>query len=167
LNLQIVIDAVLDRIKIDTTLYATGAWTAALPGGITAILGPQSASPSFPYGVINATWGEDNGAFEAVGAAFTVTITVVDKRENATDKLLTISNRLMGDSMKQATRLPSYGLHRWTPTLTTDATLNPLGVVADGCLYANLGGTGPEAQGTDHISQDFVFEGRLSAPLNP
>jgi len=120
--------AVEARIKVDTTLWvsADSTWTAAVAGGVWCT-NATPATVTYPYIVFEVDIPNAEHAFSGVGAAFTITFTIVDGRQNSTNspglsRISTLIDRLFGDSMLvTGDRVgPSYGFHNYNLVLAAN-----------------------------------------------
>lgn len=137
MNPAVIARAVLTRLKADTTLYSGGTWTSALLGGASF----NKANPqgvSFPYLVYSVEWNADN-TFTGIRGQFTLTITVLDSDDNGTNRLETVVDRLIGDSMlSSGTRTaPTYGFHNHKLALPSIGSTNVQGAVSTELNYAS------------------------------
>jgi hypothetical protein len=117
MNLALVEQMIRERIDADT---AAGGLAPAGSSPIINAHGADIIQPGQrpPYLIYRFPPADEQDTFERDGVVFQVEFEIVLRRE--VDRLAdgsAILKRLKGDAMAQATRLPSYGFHRWRPTI--------------------------------------------------
>jgi len=120
MNPVVIANAMITRLKVDSTLWLTSAWLAPLLGGSWSNRGP-SASFVFPYLVITVGIEGDN-AFQGLGGAYNATVAVYDEETGGLGRLETLVDRIIGDAVlasgNRAT--PTFGFHNHTLDLATN-----------------------------------------------
>lgn len=121
--------AIIDRLEADTGTGGLFAAGANLVSGVYYIRAADNATR--PYIVLNVSMGEDH-ALTSDGCEFNLLVRIVAAASDGGAALQAIWNRVFGDSMLQAGRVPSYGLHRHTLTMPS----NPLSASCSNLLFA-------------------------------
>jgi len=115
-------NAVYARIKADTG--AGGLWQGGSPTLITAAFNSDAARDAvFPYVVFDVASYTSEDTFAADMKEVSIRFSVyAEKFPNTTGATMTtgaqILARLYGNAVSQAARVPTYGFHRWLPTLS-------------------------------------------------
>lgn len=149
--------AILNRIKADTGtggLYEGSAWSI-ISGAWFAAASP--ATPAYPY-VVYAVSSEPDDTFPADQRTFRVAFSIYDTADRGMDRVQAIMDRLYGDAMLQATRQPTYGLHRHRITIPS-STLGWIG----GDVVAGSDEVGPAEGQPNVVVGTIEFSGSMSA----
>lgn len=137
MSVFLAVKAIIDRLRADTGsggLCKTGNPIVA-PENITAFKGLVTAI-KFPYIVVEAR-GENQDAMQSDDMRVSFTITVYDSAENGDSRIWPALRRIHGDKVLQSSGRPSYGLHGHLLVLSTDSTLNPLGLVGSDVILSS------------------------------
>lgn len=116
--------AIFDRVKADTGaggLYASGAWN--IISGTYSIIGTPAAI-TFPYLLVSVRMDQDH-SMTADEFNCTATFQVFDQQQDATagrfaGRISAVLDRLHGNAILQAGRIPTYGFHRHLLVLPTN-----------------------------------------------
>lgn len=148
-------DAIQDRIQADTGtggLYNGGGFSI-----ITGAYAFKAAGATVrPYLVYNADLAAES-AMTSDGVVVTVTFTIVDNAQTGMENIIKVWNRLYGDAMLQAGRIPSYGFNRHSLSLPS----SPLTWIGNQLSFASS--TRVEVDGEDTVGMELVFTGRADA----
>ena len=110
MNLALFTKAIIDRIAADT------GWTG---GVVTTYFG--SSTLAFPYTVLEVT-AEADDAFDQDALVMTVRFHIFDLNTAGFSVAASAIERLRGDAVAQATRIPTFGFHRYRLVLTQAAS---------------------------------------------
>lgn len=169
MNPALIFNALASRIQADTGtggLYAGGSYAA---GGIITDVSAVQASPAaiaagttiFPYLVLTVGM-KANPAFANCGANFLLTVEAYEARSaGISANLMKIANRLFGDAMLQAGRIPTYGFDLHPLVLSTNAALNPLACIGHPMQWED-GDTFSDTP--DFLKMTLTYSGGISAP---
>lgn len=102
-----------DRLAADATLVALlgiatseGIYNNMITSGAT-----------MPYIVYDVGVFSEEGGYKVEGIYMQFRVSVYDVRTRGLDRVNTLLTRIYGDSQAQSWGQPSFGLHRWSPTL--------------------------------------------------
>lgn len=128
MDLVPVTTAIYDRLKADSgsggLFHASGV---LYPDYLTAIYGPVTV-PDHAYVVMTVDGANADPAFTLDTWEWVIGFHIYDAVANGPATCNTIINRIWGDSALGSA--PTYGLHRWTPTLS-GATWTPTALMGD------------------------------------
>lgn len=161
MSVSLLTEAIIDRLKTDTAaggIYATGAWNTALCTGVYFGVG-SPGTQAFPYAVLNVEAAHDD-AFAADILRATVTLDLYDSSDKGLARMQAAWHRVYGDAVKQAGRVPSFGLHRHLLVLDTDSTKNPLAWEAGQVTAGNHAISSPTE---NVVSMTTTFEVHIQA----
>lgn len=123
--LSSIYQAIYDRIKADTGtggLYASGAWN--LISGAYSVFGTPAAI-TYPYLLVAVRLDQDH-SLPADEFNATATFSVYDQVQaytssaNFSTRVTAVMDRLHGNAILQAGRIPTYGFHRHLLVLPTN-----------------------------------------------
>lgn len=146
---------ILDRLKADTGtggIYQDGDWTL-VEGAYNNMANPTDGDR--PYIVYSFT-SDPEDSQTSDEEKLTITFQVYDNATNGTDRITAVLDRLHGNGILQAGRIPTYGFHRYKPTLDT----NTYSAQATECLRESIE-VGPLNEHVVLASISFSF--RISA----
>jgi len=158
------LNAIGTRISADTTLTAMlGAPTNVTASFPVPAVDPEGTSYPLitfaPVGSINDDTFEGRLELHTIEVhIFHQTMSLVDSMPLA--KMIQIRDRLLGDWVCQTTRIPTFGLDRWTPTFPAVTGIAQTDYVADIMVFKSwVDATGFDDSGV----REFVltFEVRL------
>lgn len=137
MNEGLIFNAWKARVEADqgTGGLCEGGHYSTSGGGLLTDFSPiqaQATQLNFTNGlyIVALAEGTNFDALDADIVKYTMTLQVYAPRnEGMSARLVKVLNRLHGDAMLQAGRIPSYGFSRHTLVLSSDATLNPLGAL--------------------------------------
>ena len=116
MNLALVEQAIRDRLDADT---GTGGMNHATAPLVNDYQAEVMTAPREPYVLFRCELEDEDDTFDNDAANVTVEFEVVTRRQDDRyAKASSILARLKGDGMTQASRVPTYGFHRWTPTIS-------------------------------------------------
>lgn len=118
MNLARLYNAVYTRLTGDATLAGLAT------GGVRSVMGPRSgiaAEDAKPYVVIVVSGTTANNGLDSDGFEANVDIHVVSDTLRGMDVPLQIIDRVYGDATMQASKVPTFGLHRHLLVLTTSS----------------------------------------------
>lgn len=141
MNIRGVTAAVRARILADTG--TGGIFNAGTPlaKSVYSEHGPYEEGSSLlvnlcPFLVVESQAAQSDDGFATDVLIQTFNVHVLDVVAAGADTTLKIMDRLYGDGIAQATRIATYGLHRWSPTLTlTGDAAAPWVASAPGCMF--------------------------------
>lgn len=121
MNLAAVWKVINDRLAADATLVAL------LTDGTSGIFNNQILSgASYPYLVYDVPVYSEEGGYKVEGIYMQFRVSIYDLRTRGLDRVNSILVRLYGDSQAQSFGQPSFGLHRWLPTLAGSWVATPV-----------------------------------------
>lgn len=151
MSAALVAKAVHDRLQADS--------------GLTDIVGNRiyhgigsTGTLMFPYIVIMVEANVDSRApagFTADGFLVSLTIHAFDQMSEGLARIQPIHDRIWGDCMLQATRRPSYGLHRHILELESGSAENPYGWIG-GDVSGVAVSTGPDTENVVRLEMTFT-----------
>lgn len=153
---NLVARAIYDRILADTGtggLRVAGppaAWSPIIAGGIWGIQA-NPATTTKPYGVFTLTATNPRPSFKSDGYLYTARFDIYDHPRSEYANLSAILDRLYGNAVDVAGGLPTFGLHRWTPTFATNA----YGLTAGAFLCQEI--NGPSILDPENSTASIVF----------
>ena len=148
---QTLAKAIFDRIKADIGaggIYQDGDWTL-VEGAYNNMANP--ADGDRPYIVYSFT-SDPEDSQTSDEEKLTITFQVYDNATRGTDRITAVLDRLHGNGILQAGRIPTYGFHRHILTLAT----NTYSAVASECLRENIE-VGPINEHVVLASISFTF----------
>lgn len=162
----LVAEAIYTRLKADTGtggLYSASGGTTWLTSILSAAYGLEGTPGQlvYPYMVFSVQTGAHEPTFTGDSFNYTITIQHYEDSTSGLDAIRAGFNRLYGDAALQASRAPSYGLHRHLLVLDTDSGKNPLGWVGAPitCISNSI-----QMADEKVIVSELVFETRAHTP---
>ena len=135
--------SIIDRLKADTGsggIYEGSAWKF-VTGGVWHGAATPAGSEPFPYAVFTVELGQSIGMRDD-GQNVTINIDFYDKADSGFGSIESAMLRVYGDAIAQATKVPTYGLHRLanltlTAPNTFSSTLNGFVCTAQSASFAD------------------------------
>jgi hypothetical protein len=130
---QTVAKAILDRLKADIGtggIYQDGDWTL-VEGAWNNLANPSDGRR--PY-IVYSFSGDSEDSQTSDEDLLTLTFQVYDNATNGTDTITQVLDRLHGDGILRAGRIPVYGFHRHVLALGT----NTYNAVATECVQTSV-----------------------------
>ena len=152
--MYVVLDAVIDRLKADTTLYTGGAWQTSIVRDVSTIFG-NPTSGARPRAVVSASWTADHGHGAMYGRCdITLTYFYDDSMTNGGRAWV---DRVIGDAMLSSgtNYTPTYGLHNHVLSLPSIGTDNVLGMTCDQLNYESLEMGASDSPDTRYVTLGF------------
>lgn len=148
MNLARLASAIRDRIRADTGTGGLFNVTTGILRNSDVLYGTGQVERVFPYVTFDVEATQADG-FGHDHMLVTVTLHIVDDRNNGIGNCATIIDRVYGDAVTQPSDVPSFGLHRHPLTLTSETNYPDWKV--GGVMYRR-------SSATRHDAECYVFE---------
>lgn len=155
---------VLARLRSDSGVHglfpASGVGQSPKSPTLTGIFNDTfNPGQVMPFLAITMFWSEHDDAFPAdvVDVSFIIALHS-SKTPPALEKSQYIIERVYGDALRQSSRQPTYGLHRWTPGTSVWNPRDPSDLWRYGVFKRG-------APSQEHIKDRYVFVERYSVRM--